>query len=313
MEDYHCDDSLIAPDGQIALRLAAENGHREVVDYLPARRGGGFRRWQHHHQLAIQRAKTALKRIYRVFKFFLWDVEKFFLWSVPKHFIVQPLAKGCTWCWKNKHLFLPFCTHQVRQMPDRAKRLAKWVWKGVKAIPKAIADTGKAVWKFGTATLPRWLKKLALWVWSVFTRRIPRAVAIVAKWIWDGLSSVGRAVLDAILKIVSLLHTVFEAVITFFRNLTLKDIWNGFRNLLHTVCITFPKTIWSWILQFSDTSFELMKAIFGNLGEVLWWIVYVIGWLATYVPRKLWVILQSLGHSFAKACYEVLVFIKPKA
>jgi hypothetical protein len=33
MEEYHCDDGLVASDGQIALRLAAQNGHREVVDF----------------------------------------------------------------------------------------------------------------------------------------------------------------------------------------------------------------------------------------------------------------------------------------
>jgi hypothetical protein len=305
MEVYHCDDSLIAPDGQIALRLAAENGHREVVEYLPARRGGGFRRWQYHHQKAIQRTRMALEHIYHFFKFIIW--------SVPKHVIFKPLAKGCRWCWNNKQFFLPFCVRQIGQMPGRAKRFGKWVWKGVKAVPKAAADTVKAVWKFGTTTLPRWLKKLALWFWSLFTTRIPRAIAIAAKWIWSGLSVMGRAVLDVILKAVSLLHTVFEAIITFFRNLTLKDIWNGFCNLLHTIFVAFPKMLWSWILEFSDTSFKIMKAVFGNLGEILWYIVYVLGWLAMYVPMKFWVVLQSLGGSFAKAWYEILVFVKPKA
>jgi hypothetical protein len=313
MEVYHADDSLVAPDGQIALRLAAENGHREVVDYLPARRGGGFRRWQHHHHIAIQRTKRALKKIYRVFKFFLWDIEKFFIWTCPRHLVFKPVSKACTWCWKNKHLFSPWCAHQLGQMPGRAKRFGQWVWKGVKAVPKAVADTGKAIWKFGTKTLPRWAKKLALWVWSLFTTRIPAAIAIVAKWVWGGFSAMGRAVLDVILKVVSLLHTVFEAVLTFFRNLTLKDIWDGFCNLLHTIFVAFPKTLASWILQFSDMSYKIMKAVFGEIGEILWWIVYGIGWLATYVPRKFWVILQSLGSSFAKGWYEVIVFFKPKA
>jgi hypothetical protein len=320
MEVYHCDDSLIAPDGQIALRLAAENGHREVVDYLPARRGGGFRRWQHHHRKAIQRTKRALKKIYCVFKFFLWDIEKFFLWSVPKHVIFKPLTKGytlcrkgCEWCWKNKQFLLPFCARMIARVPSWAKKFGKWVWKGVKAVPKAAADTGKALWKFGTTTLPRWLKKLVLWFWSLFTTRIPNAIAIVAKWIWSGFSATGRAVLDVILKAVSLLHTIFEAIITFFRNLTLKDIWNGFCNLLHTIFVAFPKTLWSWILEFSDTSFKIMKAVFGDLGEILWYIVYGVGWLAMYIPRKVWVVLQSLGGSFAKACYELMVLVRPKA
>lgn len=45
VEELGADDGIVAPgDGQLALRLAAEAGHREVVDYLPARRGGAWRR-----------------------------------------------------------------------------------------------------------------------------------------------------------------------------------------------------------------------------------------------------------------------------
>ena len=43
-ESAFADPMLIAPDGQTAQRLAARNGHREVVDYLPANRGGVYLR-----------------------------------------------------------------------------------------------------------------------------------------------------------------------------------------------------------------------------------------------------------------------------
>jgi ankyrin repeat protein len=43
-ESAFADPMLIAPDGQTAQRLAARNGHKEVVQYLPAHRGGAFRR-----------------------------------------------------------------------------------------------------------------------------------------------------------------------------------------------------------------------------------------------------------------------------
>lgn len=39
---HSANDALVAPDGQIALRLAATAGHRAIVDYLPSRRAGGF-------------------------------------------------------------------------------------------------------------------------------------------------------------------------------------------------------------------------------------------------------------------------------
>jgi ankyrin repeat protein len=43
-ETAFADPMLIAPDGQTAQRLAARNGHKEVVQYLPAHRGGSWRR-----------------------------------------------------------------------------------------------------------------------------------------------------------------------------------------------------------------------------------------------------------------------------
>jgi ankyrin repeat protein len=43
-ESAFADPMLIAPDGQTAQRLAARNGHREIVRYLPAHRGGSWLR-----------------------------------------------------------------------------------------------------------------------------------------------------------------------------------------------------------------------------------------------------------------------------
>ena len=43
-ESAFADPMLVAPDGQTAQRLAARNGHKEVVDYLPANRGGAYLR-----------------------------------------------------------------------------------------------------------------------------------------------------------------------------------------------------------------------------------------------------------------------------
>lgn len=43
-ETAFADPMLIAPDGQTAQRLAARNGHKEIVQYLPANRGGSWLR-----------------------------------------------------------------------------------------------------------------------------------------------------------------------------------------------------------------------------------------------------------------------------
>jgi hypothetical protein len=305
MEQYHCDDSLIAPDGQIALRLAAENGHREVVDYLPARRGGGFRRWKHKNMTAIRRAKKAATGIGKFVKFFVWDIEKFFLWSVPKHLIIQPLAKASAWCWKHRREFGPWCMHQLRETPVRVVKFVKW-------IGKAIRGTGKWLWKV-IQGIPEVIKDIAGWIWKLVTVKLPKAVALLARWIANGLTSLAKVIWNAILRIISFLSTVVTAIVSFFRSLTLKDIWNGFCDVLREVFIALPKLIWSWIMCFGDASYKMMKLILGELGEILWCIGYGLLWVVTFIPRKLWIILQSFGGVMAKAGYEMRVWMDPKA
>jgi hypothetical protein len=201
----------------------------------------------------------------------------------------------------------------VKKIPKAIKETGKELWKGVKKISKAIKETGKELWKFGTQTLPRWIKKLALWFWDLITMRIAKAIAIVAKWIWAGISSLRKATWGIILKMVSFLHTILQAIITFLRNVTLRDIWNGFSDILRAIFITFPTTLWSWIQRFGITSFEVMTALFGWFGELLWWIAVGLKWFVLYIPSKLWIVLQSFGNSIARGISELMVWINPKA
>ena len=328
---YSANDALVAPDGQIALRLASAAGHRTIVEYLPSRRAGGLLRWRTHNAAALARMKAALRKIGSVIKFFVWHLPKFFIWSIPKHLIVLPVVRSCKWCWANRKKIGGWCKHQITEMPKRVVRAGKWIWKGVKKIPKAIKETGKELWKFGTQTLPRWIKELALWfwdlitvripkatvdvakwIWHLITVRIPKAIVIVAKWIWAGISSLGKATWDVILKMVSLLHTVLQAIVTFLRNLTLRDIWNGFCDVLRAIFVTLPTTLWSWIRRFGVASFEVMSALFGWFGELLWHIANGLQWMILYIPSKLWIILRSLASSVARGWSELMVWINPK-
>jgi len=306
MEQYNCDDSLVAPDGQIALRLAAENGHSEVVEYLPARRGGGLRRWQYKNRKALRRAKRAGRKIFQFAKFFVWDIEYFFLWSVPKHLIVKPIMKGCNWCWANKKSFGPWCKHQVLAIPVRVKKFVEW-------IGRTSVKISKGLWKFFSEILPKMVKHLAVWVWKLVTVKIPRAVVLLAKWLAAGFTSLVEVVWNAILKVISFIATLLEAVVTFFRSLTLKDIWNGFCDVLRAVFVAFPKMLGSWAVAFGRGSYAMMKLLFGEIGEIIWYIGVGIGWLVTYLPRQLWRILESIGGVFARAGYELRVWFNPKA
>ncbi|KFY90718.1 hypothetical protein V500_05007 [Pseudogymnoascus sp. VKM F-4518 (FW-2643)] len=306
MENYQCDDSIVAPDGQIALRLAAENGHQEVVDYLPPRRLGGFQRWKHTHRKSLRRAAKAVSRIFDFLEFFGWTVPKFILWDIPKNTMVKPILKGCTWCWKNRKNFGPWCKQELLKLPGRAIRLGKGVGRGLAKIPRAC-------WEFGTKTLPGWIKKISIWLWKLVSERLPKALGILARWISSIITSSAKAAWNVILKIVSLLSTVVEAVISFLRRVTLIDVWNGFVEVLKAVFMTFPKIILSWIGTFGETSYKVLIALFGMVGGLLWCIVYALGWVIIYIPKQLWKIIKSFGESLMKASHELRVWLNPKA
>ncbi|KIM49659.1 hypothetical protein M413DRAFT_438827 [Hebeloma cylindrosporum] len=404
---YSANEALVAPDGQIALRLASAGGHRTIVDYLPSRRAGGFLRWRTHNAAAIARMKVALRKLYHFIKFFVWDVPKIFVWNIPKHVVVLPVVRSCKWCWANRKKIGGWCKHQITEMPKRVARAGKWVWKGVKKIPKAVKATGKGLWKFGTQTLPRWIKELFLWfwdlisvripkaavnvakwfwnlitvhipnasvaiakwfwnlitvhipkatvdvakwiwnlitvhipnasvavakwiwnlisvhipnasiavakwIWNLISVRIPHAIVVLAKWIWSGISSLGKAAWDVVRKLVSFLHTVLQAIATFLRSLKLRDIWNGFVDVLRAIFVTIPAILLSWIQKFGEVSLEVLRALFGCFGELIWLLIDGLQWLVLYIPSKLWLILQSLLSSLARGLSEVMIWIHPK-
>ncbi|KAH8164612.1 hypothetical protein CIB48_g3640 [Xylaria polymorpha] len=102
METYGADDALVAPDGELALRLAAANNHREIVAYLPTRRGGGFKRWKTRHEVAMRRAKRAAHGLYEVGVFVTYRLPRFLLWSVPKHVVVLPVVRRVKWLYAHR-------------------------------------------------------------------------------------------------------------------------------------------------------------------------------------------------------------------
>lgn len=330
-QTYACDDAKIAPDGQIALRLAAASNHREIVDYLPSRRGGGFLRWKTAHEKALGRAKRAIRGMYRFVRFFVWTIPSFVLYTCPKHMIVKPTVKACKYCWANKKRFADYCVGQIKKIPGEAKRAAKAcgrgiakiphlvgeagkaTWRGIKKIPgatvkaaqwmrKLIVDVAKACWEFLTIDLPKLSKRLGKYIYSLLFVRLPRAVSISAKWLWAGL-------LTVLTSIWNVLNRLLSAVHTFISSLSIQ----GFKHVLEAIFVTFPKMLWSWIDSFGAMSWKVLKALFGGLGECVWWIGRVLLWIVEYLPVKIWEVIAAVGQSVGKGGHEILVFFKPKA
>ncbi|OJD22610.1 hypothetical protein ACJ73_06044 [Blastomyces percursus] len=306
IETYQCDDSKIAPDGQLPLRLAAKNGHRHVVDYLPARRGGGWKRWKTSHEASMMRARRALESIFTFTAFVVYKVPKFLLWTIPKQGLVEPLVKSCKWCWVNRAGFMPWLKYQAQQTPARMKKSAKSVWKVAKRVPKGVIDVLKRTWKFCKNTLPKH-------TWKVLTKDIPKIVISVSKWVWFILTSVATTIANILQRIASLIHTIISAVASFFRGLTLMDIWNGFCDVLRVIFVSFPLKVYDIMLDFGELTYKAMGALFGLTGKILWYTGFVLIYLVAYIPKQIWAVIRSMGDSIAKGFNELRVFVNPKA
>ncbi|KAL6887236.1 ankyrin repeat-containing domain protein [Trichoderma longibrachiatum] len=296
LRDLGADDSLVAPDGAIALRLAAENGHREVVEYLPARRGGAWKRWKTTHGKQMQRVRRILEKIGSVLKFFVWTVPKFLLWTIPKRVVTTvPKAVFVTLpkeLYERRHKIGPWCKRQIYKFPSRVKKLANHAHDGIKKAGKVIEKTPGKIWEV--------------------MKRMPGALRLIMSWIGRGSCNIGNAAFDVLKRVVSLIHTTTEAVIGFFRAVTLADVANGFRAVLRAVFIDFPKAAAWLVTTVGKTAYQVLESVLGTLGKVIFYAVALLIRLVGWLPQKTWEMLLACGRSVGKGVEEVLVCINPK-
>ncbi|KAM0426381.1 hypothetical protein ACHAPT_008427 [Fusarium lateritium] len=291
MGDYGADDSLVAPDGAIALRLAAVNGHREIVDFLPARRGGAWLRWKTAHHKQMERVRRAWKRLGRFIKVLFWDCPRLIVYDLPKE-----VGKSI---WKRRHRMAAACKRipariktEVIELPGNIKRCGKAVWEGIKEIPPILKCVLVAIWET--------------------IKEIPGAVMVVLRWIGRGFKSMGEAIANVFTRLFSFLHTVIMAVISFFGNITLKDIWDGFCFLVRAIFVDAPKAIGAFIVSFGQMTYDMLKALFGTLGKCIWYIGTGILWLIQYIPHRIWTIIEAMGTSVVRAYQEMMSYLNPK-
>ncbi|EEU38237.1 uncharacterized protein NECHADRAFT_77006 [Fusarium vanettenii 77-13-4] len=295
VKDYGADDGLVAPDGAIALRLAAINGHREIVDFLPSRRGGAWLRWKAAHHKQMERIRRAWNHIGGFLKVLFWDCPVLLFCEIPKE-----LAKGI---WKRRHRMAAACKRMAKELPAQ-------IVKGVVELPGNIKRCGKAVWE-GIKEIPPILKAIAVAIWKTI-KEIPGAVMVFLKWIGRGFKRVGEAIIDVFSRLLSLLHTAIMAVVSFFKNITLQDIWDGFCSLVRAIFVDAPKAIGAFIKSFGQMTYDILKALFGTLGQCVWYLVTGILWLIQYVPHRIWTIFEALGTSIVRGYQEMMSYLNPK-
>ncbi|KAL6699494.1 ankyrin repeat-containing domain protein [Trichoderma pleuroticola] len=296
LRELGADDSLIAPDGAMALRLAAENGHREVVEHLPTRRGGAWKRWKVTHEKQMRRIRRILEKIGSVFKFLFWTVPKLLLWTVPKHIITTvPKAIFVTIpkeIWERRHKVGPWCKRQITKFPSRMKKAAKLAGDGINDARKVIQRIPGKIWQI--------------------LKRIPGAIWTIISWIGKGLGKVGTAAFNILKRVASLIHTTIQAVVGFFRAITLQDIANGFRAILLAIFIDLPKAAAYFATTFGKTSLKVLGYVLGSFGKGIFYAFALVFLLLRWLPMKMWQMLVACGVSIGKGVEELLVWINPK-
>ncbi|KAH9477073.1 hypothetical protein JR316_0010989 [Psilocybe cubensis] len=332
---HSANDSLIAPDGQIALRLAADNGHRAIVEYLPSRRGGNYLRFKVKNAENIERAKKALESIYYFVEFFVWELPIFFLWSIPKYLVVIPVVDTCKYCWSKRKVFGSWCKRQAVEVPKRIWRTVKKVpkaieivgksaWKAVKMVPKAIELAGKRIWKFATVTLPEQLKYLLKWLWILVTQRFPKAIFDFIKWICEVIKKIPTVIADALVTLEKWLKALatwtWDLIVTRIPNATaiaLKWMWTGikasaqavwdailkFLSFLHTIVSAIASFLRKVTLMDIVHAFcDLLSAVFIKIPKTVWSWVKELG----LVSRS---IMEALFKSFGLLIWNICAFI----
>ncbi|KAH6630792.1 hypothetical protein B0J18DRAFT_463631 [Chaetomium sp. MPI-SDFR-AT-0129] len=297
-------DELISPsDGQLALRLAREAGHREIVDLLPKRRGGEWRRWKTHHAVALERVTRAGRKVGRVAVWFVWDLPRFWVWTVPYYVVFRPVGRMGRWLWVHRVAVARWCAEQVRKLPRTVEWVVGEVWKGVKALPGEVWGVMKEI--------PGLVKKVMKLAWKVISR-IPAAMKVLVVWVWEGLKAVGKAAGEVFMRVVSVLHTLVWAVLGWLKGVTLKDVWNGVCDVVDAVVRRLPKAVFGVLRELGPAVGRMLEAMLGLLGDVIWFVVKLLWAVVKYVPKQMGKIVAAVWSSIAKGYHEIMVWIDPK-
>jgi hypothetical protein len=322
--DLKADDTVVAPDGVIALRLAVLGNHTEIVALLPTRRRGGWLRFKHSQRKAMRRIRKAGYALYRFGRFFVWDLPKFFVWDIPKaclpsikqairaipripsamYRLTKRLSKGL---WK-----------VISRLPQFITTLAKEVWKVVSRLPQFIATLAKKLWAMikeipslcvefikGCWTVA---KAIARWSWKLITQTIPQLLRSAIIFVGRKLAATGRFLLQLLMDVASFFHTLLTAIITCFKAVTLKDIIHA----LSVVLVSVPKWIWETI---RDVAVAIKNGTIWTLqqmGDLVHCLVRLVWELLLWIPKKVGQITVGMGEIGVAGVREVAWWINPK-
>jgi hypothetical protein len=305
--DLKADDRVVAPDGVIALRLAILGNHREIVALLPSRRRGGWLRFKHSQRQSMRRIRKAGYALYRVIRFFVWDIPKFFVWDIPEASLpyikqaIKTIPRIPSAIYRLTKRFARWLWKFILTLPELAVTLTKKVWGTMKEIPSFCVEFAKGCW--------RTAKEFAQWFWKLITQTIPQLLLRMVQFVTRTLTATGKFLLQLLRDIASFFHTLITAIITCFRAVTLKDIAHA----LSIVFVSVPKWIWNTI---QDVVIAIKNGTIWTLeqmGDLVYCLVQVIWALVLWIPRKIGQIAVGFGEISIAGVREVTLWISPKS
>lgn len=277
MEVYHADDSLISPtDGQTALRLAADAGHRHIVDYLPLRRGGFGLRARAKWRSAASKIHKNISHIGEMLQC---------IWHLLRLGITDVIKPVCKMTWQ-----------ALKKLPETLPRILRKLLFVARRIPKVLVDVAKEMW--------RGLVKCV--------KATPRFCLEIAKVCWKGVCQLWRAVEYAIGRGMSLIHIAVVAICTFFHDLTWSNLWHSLEDLLVAIFIHLPTTCWRIIKMSWTKLVTIVVGIFGCLGEAIYCLGWIMWQMLIFFPKRLFALLVAMGGLVGHVFHEIVIWWNPK-
>lgn len=275
--DFNADDGAVGAQGETALWLAARAGHRDVVAYLPARRGGSWKRLRHSKE--VRALRRAVVTAGQVVKFVGWTVPRCLVFEIPRG-----IGKMV---WRRRWDIWKFFVRVVRE------------------FPRFLVDSAKGFWKF-VKELPRDVRRVVMWIY----RAVPRAWNVLWKGLRDGAKKVGAAVAYAAQRLISALHSFFIAVITRLKEVKLKDLGHDLLVAMQALLVNLPGAIRAFMSESVAVLGRAFKALFTNC--LVRTLLTVVTYLVCLVPRTIWNILESLWAFLGRGVEELITLVNPK-
>jgi hypothetical protein len=254
--DLKADDSIVAPDGAIALRLAVAGKHAEIVALLPTRRKGGWRRFKHSHRKAWRRIKKAGHVIYKIGRL-LWNVPKFFLWHVPKYLL-----------WTLPKEYLPIIRRRivraVKEFPETMMLLGKLLWARLLAIPSHVAKFAEKLW-IAIKGISSFCVNFANEVWG-FVTIVVKSLGDLGKLLWARL----LAIPSHVAKFAEKLWIAIKGLPSFCVNFA-KGFWNLVTVVVKPLWI-LGKLLWARLLAIPSHVVKFAKGVWYLVKEVVKWL-----------------------------------------